>query len=151
MKALSIRQPYISLILTGEKSIELRTWKTQYRGDLLLVASKTGDPAWFHDEEEDIYYKMPVGCQYCIVELLDCRPAVPEDAEAAWCDEEDITEGLWSWVLEFKSVVKCKPCKGKLNLFEVPDEEIEITDSMESFIDDTTQWTDKEPKRGWVL
>ena len=32
MKALSIRQPWAELILQGRKTIELRTWKTSYRG-----------------------------------------------------------------------------------------------------------------------
>ena len=36
MKALSIRQPWAELILQGRKTIELRTWKTCYRGLLPL-------------------------------------------------------------------------------------------------------------------
>ena len=39
MKALSVQQPYASLIAHGEKTVEIRSWRTQYRGDLLIVAS----------------------------------------------------------------------------------------------------------------
>lgn len=45
MKTLSIRQPFASLICRGIKTIENRTWKTDYRGKLLIHAS--GKPlAW---------------------------------------------------------------------------------------------------------
>ncbi|HFC8533055.1 TPA: ASCH domain-containing protein [Neisseria lactamica] len=46
MKALSVRQPYAFLIGNCEKSIELRSWKTDYRGDLLICASKSEKDAW---------------------------------------------------------------------------------------------------------
>jgi len=39
MKALSIRHPWVDLILAGTKTIEIRTWATRYRGPLLLHAS----------------------------------------------------------------------------------------------------------------
>lgn len=41
MKALSIIQPWATWIANGHKSIECRTWKTPYRGRLLIVSSKT--------------------------------------------------------------------------------------------------------------
>ena len=40
MKALSIKEPWATLILEGKKTIETRTWKTNYRGEILLCASK---------------------------------------------------------------------------------------------------------------
>ena len=39
MKALSIIQPWTSLIATGIKDIENRTWRTNFRGEFLLHAS----------------------------------------------------------------------------------------------------------------
>ena len=39
MKTLSIRQPFASLICRGIKTIENRSWNTQYRGKLLIHAS----------------------------------------------------------------------------------------------------------------
>ncbi|MFN6025464.1 MAG: ASCH domain-containing protein, partial [Planctomyces sp.] len=41
MKALSIRQPFASLIAAGKKTVELRTWYTHYRGPLLICAAKS--------------------------------------------------------------------------------------------------------------
>lgn len=43
MKALSIRQPWLNLILQGLKDIEVRTWQSNYRGRILLHASNTVD------------------------------------------------------------------------------------------------------------
>jgi len=41
IKALTVRQPFAHAIITGEKRIEYRTWKTDYRGPLLIhVSSK---------------------------------------------------------------------------------------------------------------
>ena len=39
MKTISIRQPFASLICCGIKTIENRSWKTTYRGKLLIHAS----------------------------------------------------------------------------------------------------------------
>jgi hypothetical protein len=40
MRALSIRQPWASLIVNGSKPIENRTWKTRVRGWVLVHASR---------------------------------------------------------------------------------------------------------------
>lgn len=129
MKALSVRQPYVFDIACGIKTIELRSRPTKHRGELLICSSKGGAALWFYDEAKGIYYKMPAGAQICVVEVVGCRPAVPDDAEAAACEPEDIVEGMWAWELKFKRLLKPnKPVQGKLNLFEVPDGEIADTD-----------------------
>lgn len=43
MKVLTIRQPWASLIILGYKRFEFRSWKTSYRGDLLIHAGKMID------------------------------------------------------------------------------------------------------------
>ncbi|RZJ91586.1 MAG: ASCH domain-containing protein, partial [Chryseobacterium sp.] len=44
MKSLSIKQPWASLIASGIKDIENRTWATKYRGRIYIHAS--GKPAF---------------------------------------------------------------------------------------------------------
>lgn len=39
MKAISIRQPWAWLIVNGYKDIENRSWRTKYRGQVLIHAS----------------------------------------------------------------------------------------------------------------
>lgn len=43
MKAISLWQPYATLIAIGAKSIETRGWGTRYRGPLLIHAAKKKD------------------------------------------------------------------------------------------------------------
>lgn len=38
MKAITIKQPWATLIAKGYKEYEFRTWKTKYRGDILIHA-----------------------------------------------------------------------------------------------------------------
>ena len=38
MKCLSISQPFADLVISGEKSIELRNWNTNFRGEFLIHA-----------------------------------------------------------------------------------------------------------------
>ena len=35
MKVLTIREPWVSLIINGYKKYEFRSWKTNYRGKIL--------------------------------------------------------------------------------------------------------------------
>lgn len=43
MKCLSLRQPYAGLLVSGRKTIELRSWNTNFRGRFLVHASKKID------------------------------------------------------------------------------------------------------------
>lgn len=103
MKALSVKEPWASLIASGEKTMETRTWKTSYRGDLLICASQR-PPS-------------PVsGCAVAIVELIDCRPMVQGDELWAKCR---IYPGAYVWVFRNVRTIKPFPVKGKLGLFNV--------------------------------
>lgn len=44
MKALTLTQPWASLVVLGEKSIETRSWSTKYRGPLAIHAAKKSCP-----------------------------------------------------------------------------------------------------------
>lgn len=71
MKALSIREPYATLIKDGVKYIETRSFKTNYRGPLYIHTSKTKTK--INDElipliKSDFHY----GCIVCKCNLVDC-------------------------------------------------------------------------------
>lgn len=105
MKALSVRQPWASLIADGVKTIEVRSWPTKHRGPLLICAGKRP------------YESLPVGVAVCIVEVIDCRPFVHGvDDDAAQC-EGDV--GDFAWVLGSVGLIKPFPVYGKLGLFDV--------------------------------
>lgn len=40
MKALTLTQPYATLVAIGEKRLETRSWRTSYRGPLAIHAAK---------------------------------------------------------------------------------------------------------------
>lgn len=43
IKAISLWEPWASLIATGAKTVETRSWHTKYRGELLICAAKKRD------------------------------------------------------------------------------------------------------------
>lgn len=43
MKALSLKQPWAELVVSGKKKIELRKWNTCFRGEFLIHASRNPD------------------------------------------------------------------------------------------------------------
>ena len=44
MKTLSVRQPWANLIVRGIKDIENRSWKTNFRGRILIHAPNKSEP-----------------------------------------------------------------------------------------------------------
>ena len=40
MKAITVLQPWATLLVTGKKHIETRSWKTNYRGEILIHTGK---------------------------------------------------------------------------------------------------------------
>ena len=71
MKVLTIKQPWATLIAKGYKEYEFRTWKTKYRGDILIHAGKSIDKkAMSRFEEYNLVY--PVGKIIAKATLTDC-------------------------------------------------------------------------------
>ena len=76
MKVLSLTEPYATLIKNGIKTIETRSWKTNYRGKLYIHASSTKIPKEYKNNKElmslvdinDLNY----GNIICSCELVDC-------------------------------------------------------------------------------
>ena len=62
---------------------------------------------------------VPTGCMMCVVDLVNIREATPQDAEEYGFDHDP---GLLAWEIEWRYSVEPDAIKGKLNLFEVPDE-----------------------------
>lgn len=110
MKAISLKQPWASMIARGDKTIETRTWPTKYRGDLLIVASKNPKRSG-----------LPSGKAVCIVELVGCRPMTREDEQAARCE---IYPRAFAWLLTNIRSIEPFDVRGQLGFYEVelPDE-----------------------------
>src|SRR2546422_8913352 len=82
LPVLSVRQPWASYIASGLKSMELRSWTTDYRGWLWIHASKQPDL-----EAMDIYRPkaehFPTGGLVGIADLASCAPI---ETSAQWLE-----------------------------------------------------------------
>lgn len=71
MKTITIKQPFASLIAAGLKEYEFRTWKTTYRGELLIHAGKSVDAEAM--KKFEVYgLDYPLGCIIAKARLTDC-------------------------------------------------------------------------------
>lgn len=127
MKAISVQQPFAFEIVSSEKTIEVRTWDTLHRGDLLICSS--GRPAF--SKEDMVELEEEYGCTFLyghalgIVRLADVRLMRKGDEEKALMDEIDIE--AYSWVLADVRPVIPFPVKGKQGLFEVDEKLIRVS------------------------
>jgi len=116
--ALTVRQPFASLIAYGDKIIEWRTWTWNYRGPLVICASKSPKCKINHFENKNIEIDLPTGAAVCIVDMVDCRPMLISDLADACCDdmEEELDGKIdgYAFVLENAREVEPVPVKGKL-------------------------------------
>ena len=118
MKALSVKQPWAAAILFFGKDVENRTWKTDYRGPLLIHASKTFDHRGFErirgrgDTRLPYFnYRENMGGIVGLVELVDCDCGYhPSD----WAER-----GYWHWILKDPEPLPFFACRGELGIFEV--------------------------------
>lgn len=71
MKVITIKQPFATLIAEGIKEYEFRTWKTKYRGEILIHAGKgVNKKAMKKFEKYNLDY--PSGCIIAKANLVDC-------------------------------------------------------------------------------
>lgn len=71
MKVISIKQPYATLIAEGYKEYEFRTWKTKYRGEILIHASLEVDKIAM-EKYKDLNLEYPNGCIIAKATLNEC-------------------------------------------------------------------------------
>lgn len=122
MKALSVRQPWASMIAQGHKTIEWRSWRTNYRGPLLICSGKTPDAVYLAFDPDEATQNWPLGVAVATVELVEVRPFEPQkDAKPAMIEDDDLASMHgFSWVLENPVAVSgTPPVRGKQGLFEV--------------------------------
>jgi hypothetical protein len=121
MKALSLKQPWAELVVSGKKTIELRNWNTGFRGEFLVHASKVPD----QKAMEHLGFKdLPTGCIVGKATLVDVKLYKDKKEFEADYNKHFATPGWYDetakgFILANAVRVKPKPCKGMLNFFEV--------------------------------
>jgi hypothetical protein len=112
VKALTLHQPWASLIFHGRKTVETRSWGTSYRGLLAIHAAKTVDIGAAQDAR--VLYgpryelgAIPRGCIVGICELYDVVRMTPDWLESFRrnpLNKDDLRwgnfdEGRYAWML----------------------------------------------------
>jgi activating signal cointegrator 1 len=111
--ALSLLQPWASLVALGNKCVETRSWATRYRGLLAIHASKR----WHHEDallaqtepfraawraaQIRTLRELPLGAVVAVCILTECRHT--EEVFPLVSDQErafgNYQPGRWAWVL----------------------------------------------------
>lgn len=124
MKVLTIRQPWATLIMQQDKRFEFRSWKTRYRGDILIHAGKGIDKEAMKRLAKYIPKDMPTGKILGKATLVDCIQMSSEFKKKLLEENKDIyTDSSfkenYGWQFENIEVFE-KPIetKGKLSLWE---------------------------------
>jgi hypothetical protein len=121
MKALSVMNPWAYWIIYGSpvygiKDVENRKYRTNYRGRVLIHASKkidinvpTRDERKINGGKEVDWEKLN-GRILGSVEIVDCV----QDSKSLWAEAE-----MWHWILKNPVILDCPIlAKGKLGLWE---------------------------------
>ena len=144
MKALTMTQPWATLVAIGENSIETRSWSTRYRGPLVIHAAKgfprearelcrrrpyreVLDQSGYHDASE-----LPLGAVIAVADLQDIMEfdrrslrdvrarAAAGEFPAHEADFGDFSPGRYGWVLkDVRRLSEPIPARGMLGLWEV--------------------------------
>ena len=118
MKCLSIKQPYVELILQGKKNIELRRWNTNFRGEFYIHASKIPDMKAMKNFS---FEKLPCGFIVGKAELVNVKKYKNEEEHKKDRNLHlaSIYFGDYGFILKNMRRIKPIPFKGKLGFFEV--------------------------------
>lgn len=129
MKAITIWQPWATLIIKGYKQYETRHWPTSYRGELAIHAGKT-KKQWVSELWQElnsvldiplVYDTLPYGAVLGTVKLVDCIPTsalhrLPNDERALG----DFGPGRYAWRLENPVAFdEPRPWLGKQGLWDI--------------------------------
>lgn len=121
---LSVKQPYADLLTeavavldngeyVADKTIEVRTRNTNYRGDVLICSSaKPVDPWGRH----------PAGVTCGLVELYDVKPVeefTAEDWDATCIPEKQRPRTGYGWLMRNPRRVVEMPVKGRLGFYNI--------------------------------
>ena len=143
MKAISLWQPWATLIAIGAKKIETRGWGTRYRGPLAIHAAKKWEP--LHVRGEAAAYDafeaaglprnlrdVPFGAVVAVCDLADCIETTGGAAMGFLANGVvvrppefyygDYSPGRFAWLLsDVRALPEPVPFRGRQMFFDVPD------------------------------
>jgi hypothetical protein len=136
MKAITLTQPWATLVAIGAKRIETRSWATNYHGEIAIHAAK----GWTKDVVKlamtepfkgtllDAGYKLfsllPRGSVVAVATLVCCMrtedvPILPPNRQFLETAFGDFTPRRFAWMLEnVRALKEPIPAKGALGLWD---------------------------------
>ncbi len=130
MLALSIRQPWAALLVSGRKTIEIRKWQTAVRGRVLIHASSIADQraeAWAWIEPDVAALSHQYGGIIGEATLTDViKYSDPATFAADVTEHKNYADwyqppAMFGFVFEQAKVLPFRRYKGDVKFFDVPD------------------------------
>ncbi len=130
-KALTLTQPWATLVVLGEKAWETRSWRTKYRGPIAIHAARNYPRSAQRLSETDAYYVttlgkypitwLPLGAIIGTVELVEIERVEAVVGVVIGRKEEafgDYSPGRWAWQLANPMIFdEPMPWRGALGLW----------------------------------
>ncbi|MEK0184810.1 DNA N-6-adenine-methyltransferase [Microcoleus anatoxicus PTRS2] len=122
LTAMTLHQPWASLIAAGKKQYETRSWETDYRGPIAIHAGKK-----FEQDESLISLlgipaaEVPLGAVVAIADLTDCIEMTSWFIAKVSMTEKalgDFRKGRYAWKLENVRAIEPIPAVGKQGLWK---------------------------------
>ena len=121
--ALSIRQPWIELILRGRKTIEVRTWSTRHRGGLWLHAGLRPDTRalrTFDLNPDDLIFGALLGrCE--LYDCIELNELTWERWRSRHLNKGPLERRQFGWMLRNPCRMAPVNFKGRLGLMRIED------------------------------
>lgn len=124
MKAITIRQPWASLIASGYKKYEFRSWPTKYRGPIYIHAGSGVDKEYL-SRFDNLNLLYPKSSIIASADLEDCI-LMDKDFVKQLHKENmqvygfDYKEGYYAWKLtNIKPIDNQSDIKGQLGLWNI--------------------------------
>lgn len=122
VKVFSSVQPYATFILQGNKVIETRSRKTNYRGEIYIHAPLTKRKDWLGDEQlmSKVKDNMLFGYIICKAKLVDCVEMTEEFIQSISETERQLgfyEVGRYAWILEDVQPITPIKAKGNRNIW----------------------------------
>ena len=123
MKVLTLKQPWATLVSEGIKEYEFRSWKTNYRGKVLIHAGAGIDKKEM-ERFKDLNLKYPSKRIRAEVEIEDCLE-LDDKLNQKIISENNIAYGSkirtgYAWKLKnVKKIKSNKEINGKLGLWNI--------------------------------
>lgn len=128
-KALSLWQPWATLIAVGAKEYETRSWTTDYRGSLVIHAAKrwTAEQVMAKERLAFAYlavrqiHEWPLGMALCVVDLVAIIPTTLIADQISHQERAlgDFSRGRYAWQLaNVRRFEKPIPARGEQGLWD---------------------------------